>query len=500
MEQLVNGFVASVSLLNLSVCFVGALIGTMVGVLPGLGPAATMAITLPFTLRFGPAAGIIMLTGIWYGAQYGGSTTSILVNIPGESSSVVTCFDGYQMAKKGRAGAALTTVALGSFIAGTIGIIGLQLFAPFLGGIVLSFGPPEYFAFLILAFILLSSLATQSPRKGLFMLGIGIFISCIGITDLDAVPRFTFGSDFLLGRIDFLPIAMGCFGIAEVLRISIETYVPPVLKKIRFRELYPNKEELRRSVAPILRGSVLGFFVGLLPGPAVVISTFLSYTVEKKLSKTPEKFGTGMIEGVAGPEAANNSAVIAALIALLTLGIPFGPPSAILLAALRMQNVEPGPMLFVNNPQIFWTFIASLYIGNFMLLILNLPLVGFFARIAVITPKVLMPIISILCLVGVYAVRNSFIDVWLMIVAGIVGYFFNVWQYPIAPLVIGLILGPMIENNLMQSLILFKGDLSLFTERPIAMAFLLVSVAYLLFKILYGVSQRGKKAPALAEE
>ncbi len=495
MEQLINGFVSSFSPINLFACFLGALIGTIVGVLPGLGPAATMAFTLPFTLKFGPATGLIMLTGIWYGAYYGGSTTSILVNIPGEAASVVTCIDGYQMAKKGRAGAALALVAIGSFVAGTIGIMGIQFFAPFLGRAALSFGPPEYFAFMILAFVLLSNLATESPRKGFVMLGLGLWLSSIGLSALDGTPRFTFGSNQLMLGIDFLPLAMGLFGIAEVINIAVETYVVPIVKKVRFKELYPNKEEIRRSISPMFRGSILGFFVGLLPGPCAVISTFISYSLEKRISKTPQEFGKGMIEGVVAPESANNSACMGAMIPLLTLGIPFNAPSAILLAGLRMHDVEPGPFLFTQTPDIFWTFIAAMYIGNMVLLILNLPLVGFFARIAMIKPKILMPIISLFCLVGVYGVRNSFFDVWVMIISGMIGFIIIKWKYPIAPLVIGLILGPMTESNLRKSLMMFRGNLSLFFNRPIAMGFLALVVIFLAYKVLSHFLRRHESKP-----
>ena len=483
MEQFVNGFVASLSLVNLAACFLGVLIGTIVGVLPGLGPAATMALCLPITFKYGAATGIIMLTGIWFGAQYGGSTTSILVNIPGEATSVVTCLDGYQMAKKGRAGAALAIVAIGSFFAGTIGILGLQVFAPILGRVALAFGPPEYLSFMTLAFVLLSNLGTQSPIRSLMMLGLGLWLSMIGLSALDGKPRFTFGSDNLLLGVDYLPIIMGTFGMAEILNISVQAYVAPVMKKVRFRELYPNKEEAKRSILPVIRGSIVGFFMGLIPGPCGLVSTYIAYAVEKRFSKTPEKFGTGMVEGVASPESANNSSVMGAMIPFLTLGIAFSAPSAILLAALRMHNVEPGPLLFQNNSDLFWTLIAAMYLGNIMLLILNLPLVGIFARIAVVRPKVLMPVISILCLVGVYSVRNSFIDVWVMIISGVIGYFFLKWRYPLIPLVIGIILGPTTESNLRKSLMMFRGDVSLFFGRPIATVFFLVSVGFVIWRV-----------------
>lgn len=483
---------------NLVACFVGALIGTIVGVLPGLGPTATMALMLPFTLPYGPTTGLIMMTGVWYGAMYGGSTTSILVNIPGEAASVVTCIDGYQMCKKGRAGAALALVAVGSFIAGTVGILGLQFFAPFLGNAALSFGPPEFLCFMIFAFILLSNLSAEAPLKGALMIALGLFLSTIGINPMDSYPRFTFGSETLTLGIDFLPIAMGLFGISEILTIALEKYVKPEVNRIRLRDLYPNREEIRRSVNPIMRGSILGFFVGLLPGPCTVISTFASYALEKRISKTPHEFGNGAVEGVVAPESANNSAVMGSMIPLLTLGIPFAAPSAIMLAGLRMHNVEPGPMLFVTHADVFWTFIAAMYLGNFMLLVLNLPLVGAFAKIAVIRPQILMPVISLICLVGVYSVRNSIFDVWVMIAAGVIGYFLRKWKYPIAPFIIGVVLGPTTENSLRQTLLMFKGDVSLIGGRPLSLALLGLAAGFLAYKFIAPLF--GKSAALKIEE
>jgi putative tricarboxylic transport membrane protein len=486
LDFLINGFQTFFSLEYLLGCLAGALIGTIIGVLPGVGPTATMTLMLPFTLTRGPTFGLVMLTGVLCGAMYGGSTTSILVNIPGEAASVITCIDGYQMGRKGRAGAALTLVAVGSFIAGTAGIIGMQVFAPVLANAALAFGPPEFFGLMVMSFVLLSALSGENPVKGAMMFALGFWLSAVGLCPLDSVPRFTFGSEELMLGVEFLPVAVGIFGISEVIVIGIERYVKPVVKMVRLRELYPNKNEWRRSVAPIGRGTIMGFFVGLLPGPAAVIATFISYAVEKRVSKHPEEFGQGAVEGVVGPESANNSAAVTSMIPLLTLGIPFNAPSAVLLAGLLMHNVEPGPLLFKNTPEIFWTFIAALYIGNIMLLILNLPLVSLFGRIATIRPSLLMPFITMLCLLGVYSVRNNFFDVWIMILSGIVGVFFRKWKYPIAPLVIGLILGPMTENSLRKSLMMFKGNLSLIFDRPIALAFLGLALAVVVVKVVYG--------------
>jgi putative tricarboxylic transport membrane protein len=481
---LYTGFVNSLTTVNLIACFVGVLVGTVVGVLPGLGPTATMVLMLPFTLPYGPTTGLIMMTGVWYGAMYGGSTTSVLVNIPGEAASVVTCIDGYQMSRQGRAGAALALVAVGSFVAGTMGILGLQFFAPVLGNAALSFGPPEFLAFMILAFVLLSNLSADAPLKGALMIAFGLFLSTIGINPMDSYPRFTFGIEKLMLGIDFLPIAVGLFGISEVFRIAVEKYVKPAVSRVRLSELYPNRDEVKRSIAPMLRGSTLGFFVGLLPGPGTVISTFVAYALEKRISRTPERFGRGAVEGVVAPEAANNSAVMGSMIPLLTLGIPFAAPSAIMLAGLRMHNVEPGPMLFVTHQEVFWTFVAAMYIGNLMLLVLNLPLVGMFARIATIRPQILLPIISIICLVGVYSVRNSMFDVWVMIGAGVIGYFLRQWKYPIAPFIIGVVLGPTTENSLRQTLLMFKGDLGLIADRPLAVVLLAVAGMFIAYRLV----------------
>ncbi|MCE5264207.1 MAG: tripartite tricarboxylate transporter permease [Deltaproteobacteria bacterium] len=496
LHQLFNGFVNSLSMVNLMACFIGCLIGTIVGVLPGLGPTATMALMLPFTMKYGPTVGLIMMAGVWYGAMYGGSTTAILVNIPGEAASVVTCLDGYQMAKKGRAGAALTLVAVGSFVAGTVGLLGLQFFAPILGQAALSFGPPEYLCFMILAFLLLSNLSEGSPLRSLLMTGLGLFVSVIGIDAISSVSRFTFGSEELTMGIDFLPVAMGFFGITEILCLAVATYVAPVVRKVHFREMYPDREEIRRSVGPSLRGSVMGFFVGLIPGPCTVISTFLSYSLEKRISKHSREFGTGAVEGVVGPESANNSAVMGSMIPLLTLGIPFAAPSAVMLAGLRLHQVEPGPLLFQNAPEIFWTFIAAMYIGNLMLLVLNLPLVGLFARIAVIKPKYLVPCISVICLVGIYSVRNSIFDVWVMIAAGVIGFFLRKWALPIAPFIIGMVLGPTTEASFRQTLMIFKGNLLLIFERPVATGFLAVALIFIIAKASYGRLYRRKAETA----
>jgi putative tricarboxylic transport membrane protein len=493
-DALFNGFTTFMSFKYILACLIGAILGTVIGVLPGLGPTTTMSLMLPFTLSQDATFGIIMLTGILVGSQYGGSTTSILVNIPGEAASVISCLDGYQMAKKGRGGPALALVAVGSFVAGTVAIVGTQVFAPLLGAAALSFGPPEFLALMILCFILLSNLSGDSPIKGSSMFALGLWLSSIGVGPLDGVPRFSFGVDDLMLGIEFLPVAVGLFGISEIILTTVSPYVPPVLEKIRLRNLYPNREEMRRSVGPIARGSILGFFIGLIPGPATVISTFVSYALEKRVSRNSQEFGHGAVEGLVGPESANNSACVGSMIPLLTLGIPFNAPSAVLLAGLLMHNVEPGPLMFQNAPQVFWTYIAALYIGNCVLLFLNLPLVGIFARVATIRPMILMPVVSTVCLLGVYCSRNNMFDVWVMVIAGMIGVCFRIWKYPVAPLVVGLILGPMAENSFRKSLLMFHGSLWPMLDRPIALVMLSAAGAFIVAKIVYYVVRRKSAA------
>ncbi len=492
LEGLMFGFAEILSPVNILACFVGVFLGTMVGVLPGLGPTATMSLMLPITLTFDPITGIIILAGVWYGAQYGGSTTSILVNIPGEASSVITSIEGYEMKKKGRAGAALAIVAVGSFIAGTIGIVGLQFFAPFLANAALAFGPPEYLSLMVFSFIILTNISGSSPSKGLIMALIGFWLSTVGIDNITSVHRFTFGSTVVASGIDFLPVAMGLFGITEIILVTIDKVKPQKLGKVRIRDLYPNKNEMKRSVKPIARGSFLGFLVGLVPGPGPTISTFISYSIEKRFAgKYRKEFGKGAVEGVAGPEAANNSAVSGSLIPLLALGIPFAPPAAILLVGLRLHDIEPGPMLFQLNPMVFWAIIASMYLGNVLLVVLNLPLVGIFAKIATLRAQILMPIVSIICIIGVYSVRNSVFDIWVMLLAGAVGYFFKKKNYPIAPLVLGLILGPTTETSFRTSMKILDGNLLLMFGRPISMVLLGITIIFLTYVLFSKTGRRG---------
>jgi len=445
---------------NFLSCFIGAVVGTLVGVLPGLGPAAAMALVIPLTLKLGPTAGLIMLAGIYYGSMYGGSTTSILVNVPGEPASVVTTLEGYRMARKGRAGAALAVAAMASFVAGTVSVIGLQFFAPLLARSALAFGPAEYFVLTVLAVILLSNLTGKSRVKSLIMIMIGLMLSAVGVDPVGGVERFSFGLESAQAGVSFIALTTGLFGVGEVLALIAEGEGKTDLVPVKFRELYPNRDEIRRSVAPVARGSVLGFFIGLLPGPAATMASFASYGLERRVSKHRHEFGTGAIEGVAGPESANNAAAGGAMIPLLSLGLPFTPTTAVLLGGMLLHGITPGPFLLRDRPDVFWGVIGSFYLGNMMLLILNLPLVGIFARFVRITPRYLIPVILVLCIIGAYGDNSSLFDVWVMLGAGVAGYGMRKYDYEPAPLVVGLVLGSFMERSLRQTLIISRGNLS----------------------------------------
>lgn len=481
---------------NFLACFIGAVIGTLVGVLPGLGPAAAMALVIPMTLKLGPTAGLIMLAGIYYGSMYGGSTTSILVNVPGEPASVVTTLDGYAMARKGRAGAALAIAAIGSFVAGTFSVIALQFFAPVLARSALAFGPAEYFALTVLGVILLSNLTGKSRVKSLIMIMAGLMLSTVGIDPVGGVERFSFGIESAQGGISFIALTTGLFGVAEVLSLIAAKEEPVNLLPVRFRELYPNRKEIKRSVAPIARGSVLGFLIGLLPGPAATMAAFASYGMERRLSKHRDEFGKGAIEGVAGPESANNAAAGGAMIPLLSLGLPFTPSTAVLLGGMLLHGITPGPLLLRDRPDVFWGVIGSFYLGNMMLLILNLPLVGIFARIVRIAPRYLMPTVLVLCVIGAYGDNGILFDVWVMLGAGIAGYVMRKYNYEPAPLVVGLVLGPVMERSFRQTLIISRGNMSGLWDSPICLVLWLITLltAALPFIIRYLRSKGGTRS------
>ncbi len=479
MNGLLAGFSSLMHIDILFYCFVGVFVGTLIGVLPGIGPVGAMSILLPSTFGLSPAASVVMLAGIYYGAMYGGSTTSILVNIPGEAASVVTCLDGYQMAKKGRAGPALGMSALGSFIGGTIAIVLLMFLVFPLAAAAVKFGPAEYFAVVCLSMTLLTYLSAGAVINSLIMIIFGLTIGCVGMDPIEAIPRFHFGTTTLLDGFGLVPVVMGLFGVSEVL-MNIANPEERTILKAEIRNLLPSLEDWKRAIAPILRGSVMGFFLGILPGGGAVMSTFLSYTVEKKLSKHPQDFGTGIIEGVAGPETANNAAAGGAFVPMLALGIPPNPLMALLLGALIIHGINPGPLLVSQHPDIFWGVIASMYVGNIMLLILNLPLIGMWIKILKIPYKLLMPLILLCCLVGSFATNNNPMDIIIMIAFGIIGYILRKNEFELAPFVLALILGPLMEKNFRNALIISDGSFMIFLTKPITATVLAISALILL--------------------
>jgi putative tricarboxylic transport membrane protein len=467
--NLLLGFSVALTPINLFWCLVGVILGTTVGVLPGLGPAATIAMLLPLTLKMDHTTAIIALAGIFYGARYGGSTTSILLNIPGESSSVVTCLDGYQLARQGRAGAALGISAIASFIAGTIGVLGLMLVAPPLARFALRFAPPEYFALMVLGLAMVVFLAGESMIKALLAMLVGLWISTIGTDLFTAESRFTFGQMKLLGGVDFISATVGIFALGEVL-VNLESRGGAEIFKLAkgLKNLLPTFRDLKDCRFAFLNGSIVGFLVGALPGAGATVASFLSYGLEKAFSRHPQKFGTGVIEGVAAPEAANNADAGGALVPLLTLGIPGGNTTAILLGGLILWGYKPGPLLIQEHPELFWGLVASMYIGNVLLLVLNLPLVPLFAQILRLPYYVLYPLILGISVVGVYSVNNSLFDVWVMGLFGLLGYLMRKLNFPAAALILGMVLGDALERALRQSLMMSQGDLSILIARPIS--------------------------------
>jgi putative tricarboxylic transport membrane protein len=467
LHNLVFGFQVSLQPINLLYCFVGVFLGTLIGVLPGIGPIGTMAILLPATFYAPPVSSIIMLAGIFYGAMYGGSTTAILVNIPGEAASVITCIDGYKMARQGRAGPALGIAAFGSFIAGTLGLVGLVLIAYPLARWALKFGPPEFFSLMVLGLIILAFLAQKSFIKSIIMATLGLLLSYVGLDIVSGRERFTLNIIDLMEGIGIVPIVMGLYGITEILE-NLAVTVPRSIFKTHVKELLPNLKDWRNSIGAILRGTGIGFLLGVLPGAAAIVSTFVSYGMEKKISKHPERFGEGAIEGVAGPESANNAAASGGFVPLMALGIPPNGIMAMLFCGLLIHGLQPGPLLLREHPDIFWGIITSMYIGNVMLLILNLPLIGMWIQILKVPFRLLFPVIILVCLVGVYSINLSVFGIWVMIIFGVFGYFLKKCDYEFAPLVLAYVLGPMLENSLRQSLIMSKGSFAIFFSRPIS--------------------------------
>jgi putative tricarboxylic transport membrane protein len=467
---LLHGFSVALTPVNLLFCFLGAVVGTAIGVLPGLGPAATIALLLPIAYTIAsPVTAIILMAGIFYGSMYGGSTTSILLNLPGEAASVVTCIDGYQMARKGRAGVALGIAAIGSFIAGTAGVIGLTLFAPPIAEFALSFGPPEKFALALVGLLMAVTLSGASIIKGLILTVIGLLLASVGIDPLSGKTRFSFGIIELQGGFDFVTLAMGVFGLGEIF-YNLESAAKAEIVTTRVGQIWPKTADWVRSRWAMLRGTLIGFFVGIIPGGGAVISSLISYAVEKKVSKHPEEFGRGAIEGVAGPESANNAASSSSFIPLLTLGIPGNASIAMIFAALLIKGVTPGPFLINEHPDIFWGVIASMYLGNVMLLILNLPLVGVWVQLLRVPYGILAPVVILFTAIGSYSIQNQAFDIYALIGFGVFGYILRKLRFEPGPLLLAFVLGPMIESSMRQSLLMSGGSFLIFLERPISMA------------------------------
>ena len=490
LHNLAIGFSVAYSLNNLFYCFVGVLIGTLVGVLPGIGPAGTIAMLLPVSFKMDATSSIIMMAGVYYGAQYGGSTTSILLNIPGEASSVMTCLDGYQMARKGRAGPALGMSAFSSFIGGTLSVAGLMLLAPLLVQVALQFGPPEFFALTVFALTMIAYLASGSLLKSLLMGTLGLFLSTIGMDPISGITRFTFGSITLSDGVGLIPVAMGMYGLAEVLE-NLEEETRREVYHTSLRNLLPTLKDWMDCRWAIVRGTIVGFFFGMLPGGSTALPTFIVYGLEKRASRYPEKFGTGVIEGVAAPETANNAATGSAMIPLLCLGIPANVAMAVLLGAFIIHGIQPGPLLMEKYPELFWGTVASMYIGNVMLLILNLPLIGIWVQILKVPYRLLFPLIVLFCFIGTYGVNSNAYDVLIMVIFGVVGYIMKKYRYEGAPLLLALILGPILETNFRQSLII--GDPLIFFRKPISASLLGFAIFLLILKpLLKIISKSGR--------
>jgi len=488
-DYLLQGFSIALTWQNLLWALIGSLIGTLVGVLPGIGPSSGIAILLPLTTFLPPTSAIIMMAAIYYGAMYGGSTTAIVVNIPGEASSVPTALDGYEMAKKGDAGPALAIAAISSFVAGTLSLVGLTFFAPLCAGFALSFGPPEYFALMLMGLSLVISLSGRAVLKGVISMALGLLAALIGQNPLTGATRLTFGSVELIAGVNFISVIVGVFAISEVM-LNIEAQAGAV-SLAGIKNLMPSIADLKRCTGAMLRSTGVGFFLGLLPGCAPSVTTFVAYDLEKRVAADPDRFGKGAIEGVAAPEGANNATSTAGFVPLFSFGLPTAPSMAVLLGGLMMYGLQPGPMLFQNNPQFVWAVIASMYIGNVMLLVLNLPLVGLWARIAVVPFPILAPIIIFCSVLGTYSIRFILFDVWVMLIFGLIGYFMRKLGFPIAPLVLASVLAQMLETSLQQALLISQGSLLIFFTRPISLAFMVLS----LVSILWGLwgQMKGKE-------
>ncbi|HEY6239994.1 MAG TPA: tripartite tricarboxylate transporter permease [Burkholderiales bacterium] len=500
MEALIHnlgiGFGVALTFQNLFYCLMGCLLGTLIGVLPGIGPVATIAMLLPVTFTLNPTSALIMLAGIYYGAQYGGSTTAILVNIPGESSSVVTCLDGYQMARQGRAGPALGIAAIGSFFAGCVATVIIALFAPPLAEVALKFGPAEYFSLMVLGLIAATVLAHGSLIKAIAMVILGLLLGLVGTDVNSGVARFSFGVSELSDGIGFVSVAMGVFGFAEIIaNLEQKEHREIFVKKVS--NLLPSLQDFKDSWASILRGTALGSFLGILPGGGALLASFAAYTLEKKVSKNSANFGKGAIQGVAAPESANNAGAQTSFIPLLTLGIPSNPVMALMIGAMMIQGIAPGPQVMTERPQLFWGMIASMWIGNLMLVVLNLPLIGMWIKLLMVPYRILYPSILVFCCIGVYSISNSPFDVMQTAAMGVVGYIFVKLECEPAPLILGFILGPLMEENLRRAMLLSRGDPLVFFQRPISLTMLLI--AAFLLAVVVAPTVRKKREEAFVE-
>jgi TctA family transporter len=495
-SNLALGFGVALSFQNLFYCLMGVMLGTLIGVLPGIGPVATIAMLLPVTFTLNPTSALIMLAGIYYGAQYGGSTTAILVNIPGESSSVVTCLDGYQMARQGRAGPALGIAAIGSFFAGCVATVIIALFAPPLAEVALKFGPAEYFSLMVLGLIAATVLAHGSLVKAIAMVILGLLLGLVGTDVNSGVARFSFGVSELSDGIGFVSVAMGVFGFAEIIaNLEQKEHREIFTKKVS--NLLPSLQDFKDSWASILRGTALGSFLGILPGGGALLASFAAYTLEKKISKNSANFGKGAIQGVAAPESANNAGAQTSFIPLLTLGIPSNPVMALMIGAMMIQGIAPGPQVMTERPQLFWGMIASMWIGNLMLVVLNLPMIGMWIKLLMVPYRMLYPSILVFCCIGVYSISNSPFDVMQTAAFGVVGYAFVKLECEPAPLILGFILGPLMEENLRRAMLLSRGDALVFFQRPISLTMLLI--AGLLLVIVLAPTVRKKREEAFVE-
>jgi len=496
-HNLILGFGVAITPINLLYCLIGVLLGTLIGVLPGVGPIATIAMLLPITFNLNPVSALIMLAGIYYGAQYGGSTTAILVNIPGESSSVVTCLDGYQMARQGRAGPALAIAAIGSFFAGCVATLLIAVAAPPLAELALKFGPSEYFSLMVFGLIAATVLARGSLIKAIAMVVLGLLLGLIGTDVNSGVLRFTFGIPELSDGIGFVVVAMGMFGTAEIIgNLDLKDKREVFLSKVT--HLYPTKDDLKRSWAAILRGTALGSCLGILPGGGALLASFGAYTLEKKVSSHPEQFGKGAIEGVAGPESANNAGAQTSFIPMLTLGIPGNAVMALMIGALMIQGIAPGPQVMNEKPELFWGLIASMWVGNLMLVVLNLPMIGMWVKLLTVPYRYLYPSILVFMAIGVFSLSNNPFDVLIMAVFGVLGYICVKLECEPAPMILGFILGPLMEENLRRAMLLSRGDPFVFFQKPISLGFMVASAILLVIVALPAI--RAKREEAFVEE